>query len=199
MITFSSPQSGLLRRQRLLREDVERGAAEVTRAQRVDECILIDDSAAADVDEDRARVHALDAVAVDEAACLLGQRQRHDDRVGLREQLVEVALVTPHGDDVHPECLGKAGDLAADRTEADDEHDGAAQLVDGVVVPVPVALVGEQARQALREGEDAEDAPFGERRRVHAGSSPTGCARARPATARPPRVADPHRRSGACT
>ena len=72
-------------------------------------------------------------------------------------------------DRVHPERAREAGDLAPDAADAEDEQRTVAQLVHHVALPAPLVLVAEQARQALREREQAEERELGERRRVDAG------------------------------
>ena len=59
---------------RLLREDVEGGAGELARRQRLGQRLLVDQGAARGVDDPRAVLHLRDPLAVDHAPGLVGQR-----------------------------------------------------------------------------------------------------------------------------
>ncbi len=70
----------------LAREYVERGAAEMSRAQRRAERSLVDDSTACRVDEDRAALHGRDRRGVDHVAGRVRQRHVETDHVARGQQ-----------------------------------------------------------------------------------------------------------------
>ena len=72
---------------------------------------------------------------------------------------------------MHPERLREPRRLGPDLAQPDDEQRAVAQLADGVLLgrPVALALVGEQGREVLGEGEQAEDRELGQRTGVDAG------------------------------
>ena len=118
-------------RQRLLCEDVERGARQVARAQRLDERGLVDERAARGVDEQRTGTQQRQALAVDQAARRgrdrqvqaddVGHGERGLDRLGLLGAQLGDALrghVRVVGDRPHPERARARGDQSADAAEA---------------------------------------------------------------------------------
>ena len=80
--TFGSSKSGD-DGQRLLLEDVERGAGDVAGAQRVDQRLGVHEVAAGGVDEPHARAHRGEAAGVDHVARVGGRRQVQRHPVGL--------------------------------------------------------------------------------------------------------------------
>src|SRR3954453_5086713 len=62
--------------QGLLGEHVERGPSELARSKRVDQRLLVDHTAATDVDEDRPVAQARNRLVADQSARLVGERQR---------------------------------------------------------------------------------------------------------------------------
>ena len=115
-------------RRRLLRQHVERGAAQPPALQRREHGADVDDRAARRVDEQRARPHRFDRPSADQTARLAGQRNVQRDRVAFGEQLVELDeahTVACDGDDVvrpdlRPEREQPRRDGAADPPVADD-------------------------------------------------------------------------------
>ena len=107
-------------RVRLLREDVDRGAGEPARLERLDQRLLVDELAAGGVDQARAVLHLRERLGADHAARLVVQRQVERDEVGAREHALERVALDPGlaealgrdervvGDDVHlqPERRG---------------------------------------------------------------------------------------------
>ena len=188
-MTFSRPHSGLSSRQRLLGEDVERRARERAVLQALGQRRLVDDRAAADVDEHRAGLDRRERVGVEQAARRVGGGQRDDDAVGaaderaqlghrvelvdVRDAALEAALDRDH---VHAERAGQPRGLGADRADADEQQRLAAQLADRVLAgrPVARALVALEQRQLLGEREQAEDGELGERPGVDAGGRRDG-------------------------
>ena len=77
---------GMVRRQRLGREHVERRAADAAVAQRRDQRLVVDHRAARHVDDQRARLHQADAPRVDQTACFRGQRAAEHDDVARRHE-----------------------------------------------------------------------------------------------------------------
>ena len=75
---------------RLGGEDVERGAGELARADRLDERVLVDQRAARGVDQARAVPHPRDRLAADQPARLVGQREVEGDEVGGGEHVLDV-------------------------------------------------------------------------------------------------------------
>ena len=119
---------------RLVGEDVEACRAERAMLERACEGGFVDDRAARGVHEDRARLHLREPRRVEETACLGGERAMDRDRVGLREQRIEVrnergaehslerlreadAISVTY---MHAEAARAAGDRTADAAEAED-------------------------------------------------------------------------------
>ncbi len=69
--------------QRLVDEDIERGAGHMARLQGRGQIGFVDHAAARDVENAHARLGRLQAVGVDQVACLFGQRHVAGDEVGL--------------------------------------------------------------------------------------------------------------------
>src|SRR3954454_20641573 len=78
-----------LRRQRLALENVERRSTQSVRAKRIDESGLVDDVAAGDVHEDRARPQKREAARVEQVVRLVRVRGREHDDVSLWQHVVE--------------------------------------------------------------------------------------------------------------
>ena len=73
---------------RLLREDVESGAGELARLDRLGERRLVDERAAGGVHETRPVPHVGDGVAIDQAARLVREGRVERDDVGRREEIL---------------------------------------------------------------------------------------------------------------
>jgi hypothetical protein len=160
------------RGQRLLLEDIETGPRDLARAQRGHEVVEARGTAAADVDEERAALHPLEARAVHEAlgGRRVGHCQHHE--VGEREQRIErvrsVQLpdagrrVTParvHAGHVHPEGLHQPRRFGADAAHADDQRGGVGQVDDAarfpaLRAPFTLELPREVVVKAARERQD---------------------------------------------
>ena len=182
-ITFSSPHSGLSAGSGSSAKTSSAAPAKRAVLQALGERGLVDDRAAADVDEHGAGLDGGERVGVEQAAGGVGQRQRDDDAVGAghqRGQLVRrVELVDVRGlargvaldrQHAHAERLREPRGLGPDLAEADDQQRAVAQLADGLLArrPVALALVGEQLRQVLGEREQPEQRELRQRPGVHA-------------------------------
>src|SRR5258705_3937183 len=75
-----------IRRQRLLPECVDRGAAEMPALNRFEERCLVDDVAACDVDEPCTFAHALECTGINEFAPFPGERTSDHNPAGWRKQ-----------------------------------------------------------------------------------------------------------------
>src|SRR5262245_11701324 len=104
----------MVSRRRLLHEDIEGGTAKMTRLQRRDERLLIDDAASGAVEDASALLHASELRGADQVACLVGQRRVDGEEVAARQELVEV------GDRLDPELSGPF--RSEERVEADHLH-----------------------------------------------------------------------------
>ena len=159
-------------RRRFLRHDVDCGAAQMSRIQRSDQRLGVDDAAARAVDEHRARAHRGEPAGVDETHGLRGKRnvQRHD--VGVAQQFVQALERDVEGagargrdirivrDHVHAERFGAMRDVTPDAPKADDAERLPIQLVpdERLAIPEP-GLHGRvrardvaHGRQEQREG-----------------------------------------------
>ena len=120
--------------ERLAREHVERGAAEPAVSQRLDNRHIVDQLAARDVHEQRASFDPIQLATADDLLGVGRVRQREDDDVALREELVELVGRQHFVDavdrraggapanrrDAHAEGSRQPGDRGSDRSEADD-------------------------------------------------------------------------------
>src|SRR5256885_16672478 len=80
---------GMVGRQRLLIEDVQGGASDLMRRERMDHCRFVDDRAAADVDHDGGILHGCEFARADQAARFGVQRRGYEDVVTARHHLKE--------------------------------------------------------------------------------------------------------------
>src|SRR5262249_27392752 len=127
-----------VRRQRLGREDVERGARDATVSQRVYERVLVDEAAARDVHQHPFRLHGSEFLRAHPPAGHRRAGRGHDEPVGGGEQVRKLLapdefvdsrdraapwLATAEPDGAHAEGLRTQRDRAADRADAD-EPDG---------------------------------------------------------------------------
>ena len=83
-------------------EDIERGAAEMTRPQSVDQRCFVDDTASSGIDYEGARFHLSDGIGADQVPRGLGERDVQADHIGGAQQLVQLHVA-------HPEFGGKEG------------------------------------------------------------------------------------------
>ena len=168
-------------RQRLDLEDIGGDVGERAVGERARHRALVDDAAAGDVDERGPGLQRREGGGAEDAARLLGQRQRDDDVVGARERLLEAGrphdltgdldLLTEalarslsaaaHAGDPDAERLRGRGDGAAQPAEADDHHLRAVELHGHEALPAlgrrrPLApsLVREEIRHVIGEGQD---------------------------------------------
>ena len=132
--TLGNVQSGCSPRQRLQLVDVERRAGDLAGLQRCDQVIQPGRHAAADVDEERRPLHALEAGAVEEAFGRRRMRHRQDHEIRARQQLVQglrrmqlghpagrrraACIGRQHG---HAESREQARGLGTDAAQADDQ------------------------------------------------------------------------------
>ena len=149
-ITFSSAHSGLVSGSGSSAKTSSAAPASLPDTKSLDQCLLVDHGAAADVDEDRALAHAGDRLRpISPCVSAVSGRRDHDcvsladevvDRVGrmhrvdVGHRLRDVALHTEHA---HPERVRETRHLGTDLADADDEQRLPAELVDRIVVPVP--------------------------------------------------------------
>ena len=171
------------RRVGLLREHVQRRAGDVPRAQRVDQCVQVDQVSAGGVHDPHARLHQGDPVGVDQVRGLGRERRVQGDEVGLQEQVLErcgrhlqlPAAIGRHErvehDDAHPERPCAGGDQLADAPEADDAEHLVRQLDAAEALALPAALdqrgvcLGDVAGQR----EEQPERVLGRRHHVRAG------------------------------
>ena len=124
----------MIGRQRLLRKDVERRAAEVAAVQRVDQGVGVDDLRAADVDDDRAFRQLRNLRSRRSSRAFPASAARRSTSTWLcAQELVELILaVDPldvadrsvgrapaQRDHAHAERFGALRDLGSDRADAD--------------------------------------------------------------------------------
>ena len=173
--------------ERLAGDDVEGGEADPAGLEGVQQRRLVDDGAAADVDQDRPGPHGAEHLLADEADGGVGAGQGHDDRVDVggrarelldRDELVDAldggagAGGAQHGraDGVEQRRAG-----LPDAAEADDEHAHRVELAHlPTRGPVVIALLGEEAGKGLRAGEHAEQGELRQRAAVGAGAGRDG-------------------------
>jgi hypothetical protein len=170
------------RAERLLLEHVARHAREPARAQRLGERVLVDDAAARQVDQVRARPQPGELARADRAARLGREREEHDHVVGLAHHALhaggvgaehEIDAVRGLGlplraDHAHAEPSRLHGDGLADRAEAQDPERLSRHRLDHVELPEVPALLLERARQLLREREDHRQSELAHLRAVDA-------------------------------
>ena len=159
--------------ERLVLEDIDRGAAEASRAQRVDERGLVDDPASRGVHEQGVRRHQRQRRAVDQPARRVRERDVDAHRVAHAQQIgncLDALGQLPGGvirgevgvarGDPHIEGARALGDRPGDRPEADQPEPRAGQLVPAELLPRPLA--GRDAR-----GRAVDGAPQRQHRRQH--------------------------------
>ncbi len=181
---------------RLVLEDIDPGAAEVTGLQCLGHGRLVHDAAACDIEDDRARLELGDRIASDQAARRARERDVDGHDVGAGEERVEVDELDPvvrgllgghERVDAHDHHLHRPRavcDGLPDLAEADDAEGPAAQLESGELRPLPFApadrRVGgrglardpvEERERVLRSGDGVagrrvDDGDPGSRRRV---------------------------------
>ena len=162
---------GVIGRQRLLLEDVERGARDLARRERRHQVVELRRHAAADVDEVAGALHAREPPAVHEALRLRRVGHGEDDEVGQRQQRVQrvgavefehagrgIAATGVDAHHVHAERGAEPGRLGADPAHAHDERARLGQVDDAVrLLALRPPLAAELARnvvvQAPREGQ----------------------------------------------
>ena len=172
---------GLTRGGRLLRQDVEPGAADPALAQRALQRRKIDQAAACRVDQERAGLERRERCLVQQVSGLLGERAVQAERVRLRQQRRQIGR-TPQPDpelgairqirvverDVHVQRTGPARRGGADPAEPDDAEAGAAQPPDQRRArPVPAAMgIGQEPLlvrdQAARQAQQQRDRVIGD-------------------------------------
>ena len=134
-------QKRMVRRRRLLHENVEGGAGQVAGLEGVGQRLFVNDAAAGAVDDAGALAHQGHLAGADQVARLVGERRVDGEEIDLRQQSIEIGggldadLAGGGGGEerveaehLHVEAGGAAGDLAADAAEADDAERLAGQL-----------------------------------------------------------------------
>jgi hypothetical protein len=169
------PPERAVGRQRLGREDVEPGAAELIVEERLDERRLVDDLAASDVDEPGAPPHRRERARVEQTPRLDGERGRDGDRIGPMEQVVE-AVARPgrarlvagrratQSGDLHPERLRESRRLAPDRTEPDDPEPHPVQVDRCPGFPAAFGLVSQRPGEVTTQREQVRHHGLGDGR-----------------------------------
>jgi len=168
-------------RQRFGGEHVEPRTAEVSVEQAPDQRLLVDDLAAADVDEPRAGAHRSESVGIEQTAGLVGERCRHGDGVGPAEYLGEpgrrprlarfVAGGCPaEATHLHAERSGEARRLGTDRAEAHDAQSHPVEIDRSAWLPLTRRLVAKGLREVAAEREEVGQHGLGDRRRGGAGA-----------------------------
>src|SRR4030067_328296 len=119
----------VVRRQRLLLEDVQRGAGHLSLPDGLDERRLADHAAPGAVDDPDAVLHLRELAGPEKIPGFGRERDMDRDEGGPLEQLVELPALGADplggfgrqvrivGDDLHPEPQGAAGNLGADPPE----------------------------------------------------------------------------------
>src|SRR5260221_14704209 len=109
---------GLRLGQRLLAEDVEHGAADLTGFERGEEIVLGEMTAASDIDDGGAPRHQGEAPRVEDVLRLAGQRQQADADGAPREEGREAVLALKRCDAGYRlRTAAPAGDLEAERCQ----------------------------------------------------------------------------------
>ncbi len=171
---FFAFRSGLRRGRRLDGQHVERRAGDAAGVQRVGQRLLLDERAAAGVDEEGRLLHERQPLRVDEALRLRRERAMQAHHVAAAEEVVErdelhLGSARLRGlfdrEHVHPERLRDGGRLAADPAVADDPHRQALQLDQREIPvaeiralrPAPVAHGLRVVRHVLRQLEQMRE------------------------------------------
>ena len=160
----------MLRRQRLLLEHVKRRTGDLAGVQRRHQIVQLRRHAAADVDEERTALHALEARAVHEA--LGGRRMRHrqDDEVRPRQQCIERLRLVQFRNTGRRRCAPRVGrqhrhaerrgqprGLRADAADTDDQRGRLRQMHDTAVLarllPLAAELLRDEHVQPAGEGQ----------------------------------------------
>src|SRR6185437_5569327 len=89
------PQQRPIMRRRLDSEGVKHSAAELSGLERIVERLIIDQRAARSVDEERARLHPRQRIAIDESCRLWRDPRMQADDVGLLQQLAQRDMLDP--------------------------------------------------------------------------------------------------------
>ena len=156
---------------RLGREDVDRGACDLPRFERLDQRGLVDELAAGGVDDPDAVAHVRDRVRVDRVPRVVGQRQVQRQEVSALEHLAERRRLDPElaealgrdervvGDHFHLERQRAARDLAADAAEPEHAEHLVGELDPAPprALPPPVDERGVRLRDVACEREQQPD------------------------------------------
>ena len=152
IVTCSSPQKGMLRRQRLGPEHVEGRAADLAVPDRRDQRVVIDQLAAPDIDHPGAARQRVKDVAADDPVGLGRERHHQHEDLAAREEVLQLPGAMEAGDAVHR--LGRARPArhlealaqqlrrreSAEMAEPHDADRGRRRLARMDVVPAPLAL-----------------------------------------------------------
>ena len=178
------PPQRMVLGQRLGIGDVQAGAGNPARFQRIHQVGGNRAGAAPHRHEVRAGLHGREKGCVEQAARRVRQRRRIDHHVGLPGQVqrfvgqadvVHVVRTIPAAaagrDDAHAEAMGAPRRLGADAAQADDQHGAALQLHEilarqsDVALPDTLQLVRVVAVEAAHQGHHQRDRVLGERGR----------------------------------
>ncbi|MCG3162255.1 MAG: hypothetical protein JMDDDDMK_03496 [Acidobacteria bacterium] len=128
---FVERQQRMIRRHRLLLENIERGSRDLARFDRVVERLFVNQTAARAVDDAHAAFHFSEGRLTDDAARFFGQRRVNGDEIRPLEDFVERGKFDARArgdifgderivsDDLHRQPLGARGDDLADVAESD--------------------------------------------------------------------------------
>ncbi len=169
--------------ERLLVEDVERGAGDLAGLEGFGEGGFDDELAAGAVDDADALLHDGDRGGVDHALGLGGEADVEGEVVGLLEDVVDgdegdVVLAGDDGrdegvvaDELHAEAAGATGDFEADAAEADDAECLAAELPgpEGIFLPLGLMHGGVGAGDGAGHGDHEAEGELGDGDGVGAG------------------------------
>ena len=94
MVMFLAFHNGLLGRQRLLREHVERGAGDRAAVKRLDQSRLVDHAAARNIDQISGWLHRREHLLADDAARLRAQWRQRNQEIEFAGDLDEIVAAT---------------------------------------------------------------------------------------------------------
>ena len=171
---------------RLLDEDVESGAGDVLGIQRIDQRLLVDQTAARTIDDAHALLGLGQSRRVDDVLGLVGQRRVQRDEVGALEEIVELDLLDAdipgalrrqeriERDHLHAQAERAIGDDRTDIAAADDAErlGGDLDAHEAVLLPLAGLRRSIGRRNFTRQRQHQGDRVFGggdriAERRVH--------------------------------
>src|SRR5262249_16132930 len=155
-------------RQRLVLEDVEASAFDAVRCQGLDHGFLVNDRAAADVDDDGSGFHDSELGVADHVPIFLGEGRGSDHVIPMPDNLFQVrgrqialdnriAIIriggngSTQGEDAHSHGANAGGDGATDVTVADDADNLTADFLDIKRLPTSLRLIADHASKIFCE------------------------------------------------